>query len=1056
MRKRVPSLLITFWLGLFSFFAHAQIGSLDTTFNPVDIGSNTESDNTINAIALQSDGKILIGGTFSAYNDTARKSIARLNAHGFLDVSFDPGAGANNSIYSIAVQADGKIIIGGAFTSYNGVSQGYIARLNTDGSLDGAFNPVVNDAIYALAVQPDGKVIIGGFFTTVNGVGRRYLSRLNADGTLDTSFDPGTGANNAVYALVLQSDGKVVIGGAFSTYNGAARNGVARVNTNGSIDTGFTPGSGATGGTVYSLALQKDGKVLIGGYFTAYNGTARNYIARINTNGLIDGTFTPGTGATGGGVLSIAVQSDNKIVIGGYFSSYNGSPRNGFARLETTGQIDPTFYPGNGTNDGVLALAIQSDGMIIIGGGFTAYGGQQENRIARINVKGATIIINAITKISYCAGNTITVPFTVLDVFTAGNKFTVQLSNASGSFAAPVTIGTVTGTASGTINAVIPIGTIAGTGYRVRVVSDKPAIASFDNGADLVINSASPTPTNTALGTTTFCTGGSVVLRSSMITDNQWYRNGVVITGAIEQTYTATTTGNYTVRNSENGCISAPSNTIAVTLTAPPTATIAYNGSPFCPVGTGAPTLTGKSGGIYSTTSDLAVNPSTGVVNLAVPAGTYKIDYTIPSAGGCPQVTTSTSIVIRQVISITTQPESESICTGATAKFTVVATGTGLTYQWRKGGVPISGATSATYTISNAVLTDAGIYSVQVKNACGEEISNTAKLDVTEATVISTQPVAQTVCASSKVTFSVAASGDNLTYQWRKGKLDIAGATGNSYTINSATTLDAGSYDVVVTGGCGVKTSASVALNVHTPLSITAQPPAQFVACTGNSANITVTTTGAGASYQWLKGNSPISEANSRTYTIPAPVAADAGSYSVVVSNACGTVTSSAVAVSVSTSPAKPTISAASNVLTSSAAAGNQWLYKGTAINGATARTYNPLANGLYTVRVTQGSCSATSEAYNFVYTRIDNPSTWNGEVSLYPNPVVKTLYLKNPASRKLYVQFFDVSGKKVLESYVRTTQSIIDIEGLASGVYQVMITDEAKNETVLQTIVKL
>ena len=165
------------------------------------------------------------------------------------------------------------------------------------------------------------------------------------------------------------------------------------------------------------------------------------------------------------------------------------------------------------------------------------------------------------------------------------------------------------------------------------------------------------------------------MLRSSAVTDNQWYFNNSPISGALEQTYTAKSAGSYTVRNSENGCISAPSNAITVTLTATPTAAISYKGSPFCPTGTGAPTLTGKTGGIYSTTSDLAVNPTTGVVNLNVPSGTYTVDYTVPAANGCPQVNASTSIVIRQPVALTSQPEPQDICTGSSAKFTVTATG---------------------------------------------------------------------------------------------------------------------------------------------------------------------------------------------------------------------------------------------------------------------------------------------------------------------------------------------------------------------------------------------
>jgi trimeric autotransporter adhesin len=1053
MRKQLPSLLMTLCLGLFSFFSNAQIGTLDTTFNQLDIGFKAEANEMIHALALQSDGKVVIGGTFTAYNDTARKGIARLNSDGYLDVSFNPGSGANNSVYALAVQGDGKIIIGGGFTAYNGATRSYLARLNADGSLDAGFAPNFNDAVYAVAVQKDGKVLIGGAFTSVNDVPCNYITRLNADGSLDATFTLGTGANNAVYTIALQTDGKILIGGAFSFYNAVSRNGVARLNADGVLDTSFNPGSGASGGTVYTLAIQNDGKVLIGGYFTAFNGVARNYIARLNTNGVLDTTFNPGSGASGGGVLSIAVQTDGKIVIGGYFTAYNGTNRSGVARLNANGTVDASFYPGNGFNGGVLSTAIQSDEKFIVGGSFTSYNSVIKNRIARINVKGPTLIIDAISSSAVCAGGNLTVSFTVLGVFTIGNKFTAQLSDAAGRFTAPVNIGTATGTTSGSINVTIPIATAGGSNYRIRLVSDNPAVASFDNGSDLTVTPASATPTITAGSATTFCAGSSVMLTSSATAGNQWFRNGGLV--ASGQSYVATSTGSYTVRTNENGCYSAPSTAVAVTATTLPAATITYSGSPFCPAGTATPTLTGTKGGTYSTTSDISVNATTGVVNLSVPAGTYAVNYTIAASGGCNAVTSTTSIIIRQPAAITTQPVAGAVCTGNSISFNVVASGTGLTYQWMKNGLDISGATAATYTISSADLADAGSYSVKVSNACASEVSKSVPLTVTQSITISTQPTAQTLCTGGTATFSVVATGSKLTYQWRKNNVNISGATGNTYTISNVAAADAGSYNVVVSGDCVSKTSHSVALTVNIPATITTQPAAQTV-CSGTSASFTVNATGTALSYQWRKAGNTIAGATSSTYTIASVTAADAGSYDVIVTSACNAVTSATAALNVNPAPATPIITTSNNVLTSSATAGNQWFLNGTALTGATVQSIAAPISGVFTVRVTQGSCSTTSAPFNFVITRIDGPGAWNGEVSLYPNPVVKTLVIRNPAGRKLQVQLFDGNGKKVYESTLRTTQGTIDMQGFANGIYQVMITDTAKNESVLQTIVKL
>jgi uncharacterized delta-60 repeat protein len=148
--------------------------------------------------------------------------------------------------------------------------------------LDQTFNPTTNNGVvFAVAAQADGKVIIGGTFTTVGSSSRARIARLNANGTLDGSFNPGTGANGTVNAIALQSDGKIVLGGDFTSINGTNRNRYARLNSNGALDLGFDPGRGADG-TVFSVALLPDGKVILGGDFTMVNGFLRRGVARVN------------------------------------------------------------------------------------------------------------------------------------------------------------------------------------------------------------------------------------------------------------------------------------------------------------------------------------------------------------------------------------------------------------------------------------------------------------------------------------------------------------------------------------------------------------------------------------------------------------------------------------------------------------------------------------------------------------------------------------------------------------------------------------------------------
>ncbi|WP_144035926.1 delta-60 repeat domain-containing protein [Spirosoma fluviale] len=253
---------LTCWLALLLIgtgLSKAQDGSIDPTFNPTDVGfgNGDGTTSTVQSMVVQGNGKILIGGTFTTYNGTGRNYIARLNADGTLDTGFDPGTGPSSTVTSVAVQGDGKILIGGTFTTYNGTGRNYIARLNADGSLDTGFNPGTgaNSNVYSMAVQGDGKILIGGTFTTYNGTGRNYIARLNADGSLDTGFNPGTGPSSNVASVAVQGDGKILIGGEFSTYNGTSRNRIARLNADGSLDTGFNPGTGANSG-VQSVAVQ--------------------------------------------------------------------------------------------------------------------------------------------------------------------------------------------------------------------------------------------------------------------------------------------------------------------------------------------------------------------------------------------------------------------------------------------------------------------------------------------------------------------------------------------------------------------------------------------------------------------------------------------------------------------------------------------------------------------------------------------------------------------------------------------------------------------------------
>ena len=359
----------------------------DLNFNTGGAGPN----GILDSVAVQTDGKIIIAGSFTTYNGVARGYVARLNTDGTLDTTFlNTGAGANAAIKAIAIQSDGKILLGGTFTTYNGTARGRIARVNTDGSLDTTFlntGAGASSWVTSMAIQPDGKIIIGGDFGTYNGTSRLRIARLNTDGSLDTTFAAtGAGPGALLRTMALQSDGKVIIGGQFGTFDGTTRGRLARLNTDGTLDTTFLNTGAGASSNVYTVAIQSDGKIIIGGDFTTYNGTARGRIARVNTDGSLDTTFL-NTGAGADAIIyNLVLQSDGRIIIGGSFTTYNGTARGAIARLQSNGSLDTTFLnTGAGANNTVDHIAIQRAGKAIIVGNFTTYNGISAPYTARVS-----------------------------------------------------------------------------------------------------------------------------------------------------------------------------------------------------------------------------------------------------------------------------------------------------------------------------------------------------------------------------------------------------------------------------------------------------------------------------------------------------------------------------------------------------------------------------------------------------------------------------------------------------------------------------------------------
>ncbi|GMQ24093.1 hypothetical protein Aoki45_07750 [Algoriphagus sp. oki45] len=493
----------------------AQDGTNDLSFNFGSVNFGEGANSSVYTIAIQPDGKILIAGDFTSYNGAEVNRIARLNPDGSLDPSFDPGTGAEGfaaSIRTIILQPDGKILVGGVFTSFNGVGRNYIARLNADGSLDTSFNPGTGASsfIFALAIQSDGKILIGGDFVEFNGFQTNGIARLNLDGSIDDSFNTGTGVLGGLRTIALQSDGKIMIGGQFTEYNGVSRNHIARINSDGSLDASFDPGIGPDAG-VTTLVIQPDNKILIGGFFSAYNEVQRIEVARLNSDGSLDASFDRGP-LIASILLKLVLQPDGKILICGG----NGL----LARLNPDGSTDTGFDTGEGINNTVLALVIQPDGKVLIGGDFTTYDGVNRERVNRVlNTVGVAIDTEA-PVINDCPTN-------------------ITVSNDSGSCGAIVNwtpptgtdnSGSVTLTSNFEPGSSFPVGTTVVT-YTATDPSGNSATCSFEVN---VVDSEAPAITCPADITTTVAfgeTGAVVTFDLPTATDNCGTANVVFFSG---------------------------------------------------------------------------------------------------------------------------------------------------------------------------------------------------------------------------------------------------------------------------------------------------------------------------------------------------------------------------------------------------------------------------------------------------------------------------------------------------------------------------------------------
>jgi uncharacterized delta-60 repeat protein len=785
-----------------NFMAYVNGGDYDgvafhRSFRPGD-GPN----DTVGVIQSQPGGGFIAGGAFTSFNGNSSARVVGVNADGTIDPAFSVGSGANGEVRDVALGESGKVFIAGDFLNYKGTSRPRIALIGANGTVDSGFVPGTgaDAAVHSVVALSGGKALIGGNFLNYNGNGVVRIARLNADGERDSGFDPGTGPNGLVRKVIALPGDKVLIGGDFTSYNGTARAGLAQLNSDGTLDTSFDPGTGVVGGSLFAMVRRDDGKVMIGGGFSDYNGIPRAGIARVNDDGSLDASFDPGSGVNAP-VRALVVLADDKVVVGGEFTEIRGSTVGRIARLESSGELDLTSAIGTGADETISAISVLSDGKLAIGGSFSVFSGIERSYLVRLKANG-----------SFDSS------------FNPG--FVVQ----GGGFKpveAPDKFETVDSRPS-------PRNEPGVGNYRGIVASAKvggdPNSATHDFFLNLGDNSA-----NLDLQNNGFTAFGRITGSGLEVMD--------AISALPTGSYSAVVDG-ATVAGGVNGLFG----NFPVLAPAPTSMDIskaikildAFEISPLT----------------YSVTS----NTASGVVGATVVSGQLQLtgvsegssDVTVTATdldGNTVAQTMTIQVVTgQQAVAIQTQPQSQAVPASTNVTFSVGATGTGLQYQWRLNGSALVGKTESSLLVGSVDSNKAGVYDVVVSNASNSVVSAPATLALTQGAAISAQPLPRILPTGQPLSLTVGVTGAPApTVTWTRDNQPLT-ASGAVLTVASASLADAGVYRATVTNATGTSQTANV------PVVVVDETARRMVVKSGSNLTLSVVTrqpAGTVLTYQW-------------------------------------------------------------------------------------------------------------------------------------------------------------------------------------------------------------
>ncbi len=779
---------------------------------------------TVYDLVQQPDGKAVVVGSFPSYGSLFSPGIGRFNSDGTVDTAFEQGEGPNVTPVSCCVrQPDGKFLVGGKFTRIRGATRNFVARLNADGSLDTTFDagvgpnvPAASDrGINCITVQPDGKVLVGGEFTTWNGVARKCLVRLLADGSLDTSLAnlstlfTVSDASNGVRSIAIQPIAAaphfaILVGGSFYTATGnpGFHSGVVRFTAAGAKDTDFDVpyGAHASGASnslspVSCLVVQPDRKVLVGGQFTGFNNVTAKGIARISATGGNDSAFVSavGSGLSGGSLVEVSrfvVQPDGGIAVAGFFTGASGaSGLKGLTRYLGSGARDAAFAPSYTGSNSVGGAALTSDNRILIG----MWDSTDTTRFLRritTGISGGSAgfirFVNATASLSEGGGTNLVVE----RVGGSNGAISVNFHSNSGSAASgtdfPLTTGTLSWANGDSATKSIPVSTVLDAdvetteSYTVSL-SNVLGGAILDTAAVGTVSITDAPANQPLIG---FSQSVSDAAEGAGLQNIQIALSGPAATGPV----TVNVGYSGTASSASGGDYTAPISTITIT---PPATT--------------------------------AVVPITLLDDVALEGSeTVIVTLSSPTGGALSSSPVHTlTITDGEVPPSITDPVSRIAATGSNPSLSVTVSGSPTpSLQWFKGIVPLPTQTAATLTLNNVQLTDAGSYRCVATSGTFSDTSELADLVVVDAT-----PVVLGLAVGNTATLSVATSGTGLTYQWFRTALPpvplptnskYTGTTTRTLTIKTLAAADVGTYYCAVTSPAGTVNGGNNSLQIAT------------------------------------------------------------------------------------------------------------------------------------------------------------------------------------------------------------------------------------------------